>query len=40
MSCQLTDALQNEQMNRRKIEEELRQLRKAMGPGKSPLSPR
>ncbi|ETS79475.1 hypothetical protein PFICI_09328 [Pestalotiopsis fici W106-1] len=31
--------LREEQMNRRKIEEELRQLRKAMGPGKSPLSP-
>ncbi|KAK9778781.1 putative Up-regulated during septation-domain-containing protein [Seiridium cardinale] len=34
------EQLRNEQMSRRKIEEELRQLRRAMGPGKSPLSPR
>lgn len=30
---------QNEQMNRRKLEEELRQLRRAVGPGRSPFSP-
>ncbi|KAI1262257.1 hypothetical protein F5Y18DRAFT_418958 [Xylariaceae sp. FL1019] len=34
------ELLRAEQMQRRKIEDELRALKKAQGPGKSPLSPR
>lgn len=36
---ELTEA-QEEQNKRRKVEEELRALRGAAGPGKGPLSPR
>jgi hypothetical protein len=32
--------LQNEQATRRKLEDEVRALKRAAGPGKSPLSPR
>lgn len=36
----LTHTLQEEQNKRRKLEDELRTLKRAAGPGKSPLSPR
>ncbi|CRK45083.1 hypothetical protein BN1723_006453 [Verticillium longisporum] len=32
--------IREEQAKRRRLEEELQKLRKAVGPGKSPLSPR
>lgn len=34
------EQLRNEQMTRRRLEDELRALKRAQGPGKSPLSPR
>ncbi|OAA67140.1 involucrin repeat protein [Niveomyces insectorum RCEF 264] len=34
------EEMRNEQMQRRKLEEEIRALKRAAGPGKSPLSPR
>ncbi|CAK7263355.1 hypothetical protein SEPCBS57363_000535 [Sporothrix epigloea] len=34
------EEMRNEQLQRRKLEEEVRTLRRAAGPGKSPLSPR
>jgi hypothetical protein len=36
----LTNYLQEEKAKSRKLEEELNRLKRAQGPGKSPLSPR